>query len=133
METHFSICVLSSERPLDAPVLGVAACLPSGDLGDDRGAIRQAPIQALAIKDADFDFGHIEPTGVLRGVMEDDPPQQGSRLFGAQHFLEALAEMGVEIIHDQVDAARVGINMFLIMDMCQPPAPKPWQDKGIHA
>lgn len=112
MQTHFSIRILSSERPLDAPVLGVTACLPSRDLGGDCGAIRQAPIETLAVKDADFDFGHVEPTGVLRGVMEYDPSQQGSCFSNAKYFLETLAEMGVEIVHDQVDEARLGIDMF---------------------
>src|ERR1019366_795295 len=70
MQPHFSICILSSERPLDAPLLGVAARLPSSDLGDDRSAIRQTPIKTLAIKDADFNFSHVEPAGMLRGVMD---------------------------------------------------------------
>src|SRR5450759_908911 len=110
MQPHFPICVLPSERPLDAPVLGVSARLPSSDLGGDRGAIWQAPIKALPIKDTDFNFGHVEPTGVLRGVMEDNASQQDPRIFDAKHFLEALTEMGVEIVHDQMDAACPGID-----------------------
>src|ERR1019366_8103464 len=112
MQPHFSICILSSERPLDTSVLGVAARLPRSDLGDDRSAIRQTPIKTLAIKDADFNFGHVEPAGMLRGVMEYDPSQQGSRLADTQHLLKALAEMGVEIVHDQMDAARLGVDVF---------------------
>ena len=72
MQPHFPICILASERPRDASVLGVAERLPSCDLGCDRGAILQTPIKTLAIKDTDFNFGHVEPTGVLRGVMEDN-------------------------------------------------------------
>lgn len=112
MQAYFSIRVLSRERPLDAPMLGVTARLPSSDLGGDCGAIRQTPIKTLAIEDADFDFGHIEPAGMLRGVMEYDPSQQGLRLADTQHFLEALAKMGVEVVHNQVDAACSGINVF---------------------
>ena len=70
------------------------------------------PIQALAIQDANFDFRHIEPTGVFRGVVKYDTAQEDFRFFDAEHFLETLAEMGIEIIHDQMDAARCGIDLF---------------------
>jgi len=114
MQTHFPICVLPSERPLDASVLGIAARLPSGDLGGERGTILQTPIKTLSqsIKDTDFNFGHVEPTGVLRGVMEDDASQQDPCICDAKHVLEALAEMGIEVVHDQMDAARPGIDMI---------------------
>ena len=64
MSRHFLICVLPGERPRDTFLVGIAAQLPCIDLSDERVSIRQVPIQALAIQYADFDFGHIEPTGV---------------------------------------------------------------------
>jgi len=106
------ICILSSKGPSNAPVLGIAACLPGGDLGGERGLIRETPIQALAIENADFDLGHVEPTGMLRRVVEFDAVQQCLCFLDAQHLLKALTKVGVEIIHDQVDPLGGGINLF---------------------
>src|SRR3972149_6469471 len=111
MSSQFLICILPSERPFDASLLRIAALLPGVDLGIERGTIRQAPVKALTIKDADFDFGHVEPTGMLRGVVEYDAAQQCLRFLNAEHFLETLAEMGVEVIHDQMDAVCRDINL----------------------
>jgi hypothetical protein len=50
--------------------------LPSIDFSSEGDTIGQASIEALAIEDADF--GHVQPTGVFRGVMKDDASQQFS-------------------------------------------------------
>ena len=49
---------------------------------------------------------------MFRGVVKDDPAQKRFRLLDAEHFLEALAEMGIEVVHDQMDAPRRGIDLF---------------------
>ncbi len=51
-------------------MVSIAAQLPGVDLGDEYGAVWQAPIKTLAIQDADFDFSHVEPAGVFRGVVK---------------------------------------------------------------
>ena len=112
MLRHFSIRVLPSERPRDPSLLCIAAQLPSVDLGNERGSIRKTSIQTLAIQDADFDFSHVEPTGVFRGVVKDNAAQQRPRFLDTEYVLEALAEMGIEVIHDQMDAACRSINLF---------------------
>src|SRR3989338_6757185 len=112
MPSHFFICILPSERPLDATLLRVPAQLPGIHFRDDRGLIRQAPIKALAIKNADFDFSHVEPTGMFRCVMENHTSQQRLCLLDTEHFLEALAKMGVEIVHHQMYTSRRGINLL---------------------
>jgi hypothetical protein len=112
MPSHFCICVLPSERPLDATLLRVPAQLPGIHLGDERGLIRQTPIKALAVKNADFDFSHVEPDGMFWHVMKDDTSQQRLCLLDTEHLLEALTEMGVEIVHHQMDAPRRGINLL---------------------
>ena len=55
---------------------GVAGELPGVDLVLQRPRIGDAAIQALAREDADLDFGHVQPAGVLGGVVELDPAQQ---------------------------------------------------------
>ena len=112
MPCHFFIRILPSERPRDTSLVGISALLPSVDLGNEGVAAWQASIQALAIQNADFDFDHVEPTGVFRGVVKHGATQKCFRLLDPEHFLEALAEVGIEVVHDQMDAARCGIDLF---------------------
>ena len=56
MFAHLAICILPREGPRDAAALGDTALLPSGDFGGEHGAIGQAPVKALAIKNTDLDF-----------------------------------------------------------------------------
>ena len=106
------ICILPSERPYDASLVIVSALLPGVDLGNQCGTIWQAAVKTLAIKNADFDFSHIQPAGVFRGVVKDDAPQQRFCLLDPEHVLEARAEMGIEVVHDQMDAVCRGIDLF---------------------
>ncbi len=45
-------------------------------------------------------------------VMTDDVSQQRLCFLGAKNFLEALAMVGIEIVHHQMDALRRGINLL---------------------
>ena len=98
MPSHFRVCILSSELPLDAALLYVTAQLPSIHFGGDRSTIRQTPIKALAVKNTDFDFSHVEPAGMFWRVVKDNISQQYLCLLGTEHFLEALAKMGVALL-----------------------------------
>jgi len=96
MPSHFCICILPSERPLDATLLRVPAQLPGIHFCDDRGLIRQTPIKALAIKNADFDFSHVEPTGMFWSVVKDNTSQQRICLLDTEHLRNTyLWMMGV--------------------------------------
>ena len=88
MPRYFSIGVLSSEGPFDTSAPCIETALPSIDLGGECGTIWQTPAEALAIKDADFDFGQVKPTGMLRGVVEYGAAQQRLRFLDAEHFLK---------------------------------------------
>ena len=112
MSSHFQIGVLPSERPLDTSLLVVSAPLPGIDFTGEGVTVGQAPIQALAIKDANFDFRHVQPTGVLRGVVKDDATQQLVRHLDAEHVLETLAEMRVEVVQYQMNSTRRRVDLF---------------------
>ena len=112
MSSHFQIGVLPRERPLDTSLLGVSAPLPCIDFTGEGVTVGQAPIQALAIKDANFDFRHVQPTGVLRGVVKDDATQQLVRHLDAEHVLETLAEMCIEVVEHEMNAMCLRIDLF---------------------
>lgn len=112
MSRHFLVCVLPGKAPLDAAFLSVPARLPSVDFGGEDGTIRQAPIKTLTIENADFYFSHIEPTGVLWSVVEDDTTQQGLRFLDPKNLLEAFSEVRIEVVQHKMNVARFGINVF---------------------
>src|SRR5436309_6718791 len=111
MSAHLPIRVLPCEAPFDATVCGIAALLPSHDLGSKQSAIGQTSIKALAIEDTDLDFGHVEPTAVLRRVVKYDTTQQGLRGGDPEYLLEADAEVRIEVVQDQMNAPCRGVDV----------------------
>ena len=109
---HLSIRILSREGPRDAAARGIATLLPSRNFSGEQRLGRQTPIEALAVEDANFDLRHIEPAGVVRGVVKDHAPEQPPRYRDAEHFLEADARVGIEVVEDQMDAPRVRLDVF---------------------
>src|SRR5207249_12107219 len=67
--------------------------------------------RALAIQDSNLDFGHVQPTGVLWSVVEFQSRQKSRCGFQPQDFLEAGAEMGVQVVQNQMDFARLGVDV----------------------
>ena len=111
MSSHFQIRILPSEGPLDTSPLVVSASLPRIDFFGEGVTVRQAPIETLAVKNANFDFRHVQPTGVLGSVVKDHSSQQFVRRPGSGHFLEALAEMGVEVVEHEMNATRRRVDL----------------------
>jgi hypothetical protein len=70
MLTQLAICILPREGPREAAAFGVTALLPSSHFDGEQGTVWQASAKALAIKDPDFDFRHVQPAGVFRGVVD---------------------------------------------------------------
>jgi hypothetical protein len=112
MVAHLSICILSREGPSYATALGISALLPSSDFGGERRAGWQASIKTLAIEDTDLDFRHVEPAGVVRGVVEDDASEQMSGRVDAEHVLESHPKMSIEVVENQMDTPRPRVDVF---------------------
>jgi len=55
------------------------------------------------IEKVDFDFCHVKPTGMLRGVNELDLLQQPGTFFNWKSLIERLDEMGIQIIKNHHD------------------------------
>lgn len=109
MTSQLAICILSSELPLDGAALGISIALPGTHLGLQALAGCNSTIQALAAQDADLYLCHVQPTGVLGRVMELHPVKQTGRVAATQHFIEALPEVDVQVVQNQVNATGVGI------------------------
>src|SRR6266568_8270534 len=110
MTTQLPICVSTGKGPLDATLSRVAPSLPSRHLGGEGGLLGITACQALALQDTDLDLGHVQPTGMVRRVVELDPAQQCRGRLYTEHFFEARAQMRVEVVQDQVNLACLGIS-----------------------
>ena len=109
MATQLPIRVFARECPLDAAFGSVAPSLPRRNFGGEGGLIGGAARQALALEDADLDLGHVQPAGVHRGVVKLDSARDAGGGFLAQHFLEAAAQMSVEVVEHQMHLSHFGV------------------------
>jgi len=108
MRSEFLIRILSSEPPFDGSSLVVARLLPGIDLGSQQAAVGDSPIQALTTEDADLDLRHVQPTRVLGCVVELHATQEPCSRAPAQHIVETLSEVSIQVVQHQVNAARLG-------------------------
>src|SRR5262245_50927589 len=84
----FAASILGGEAPVDAASRGVAPLLPGGYFGVEGGLVREAPVEALAAEDAQFDLGDVEPAAVLGGVVDLQPLRQPLRLGGWEGLVQ---------------------------------------------
>src|SRR5450631_25828 len=108
--TELAIGVLTGERPLDGSALYVAPPLPFSHLFGEDLLVADSSVQALASEHRDLDFSHVQPATVLWRVVEDDPAQQLRGFAHAKNLDEALAEVRVEVVNDQMNSSRRAIN-----------------------
>ena len=81
----------------------------SGNLRRQNFMIGDAPIQALATENANFDLCHVQPNCVLGGVAELHAPQELGGGATAQYIVKALSEVRVQVIEHQVNMSRFGV------------------------
>ncbi len=112
MARHFEGHILPRERPFDTSLLVVSAALPCIDLSDEGITVRETPVKALAVKHANLNFRHVQPTCVLWRVVKDHSSQEFIHCFDSEHLLEALAEMGIQIVEHEMNAPRRRVDLF---------------------
>src|SRR3974390_1142164 len=81
------------EAPIDAGAGGVSILLPFGDLGFEEVAFADAAVEALTVQHADFNFDHVQPTGVLWRVVELQTVEDAMRLGGGERFIQSAWRM----------------------------------------
>jgi hypothetical protein len=82
----------------------VSLRLPDVDLGNEPVTAFDAAIETLAFEHADLDLNHVEPTGVLAGVVELKPPEHAARFGRWESGVESGIGVGGEVIEDDADA-----------------------------
>src|SRR3979409_1349797 len=100
---EFDTCVGCGELPIGFCVGGILIVLPNGDFVYEGLFVRDAAIEALGRKDAEFGLGHIAPTAVLWRVMPFEPFGPPPCFGGGKSFIKRSLGMGIEIVLHQND------------------------------
>jgi hypothetical protein len=93
----------SCEHPIDSGARLVALFFLGGDFGDEAVFFVKAPVEALAAQDADFDFDHVQPTGVLGHEVEVQAAQDAVGIWRRKGFVECAGVMCREIVENDPD------------------------------
>lgn len=75
--------------------------LPICNLGLHGSHVGYPAIETLTFQSTEFNLRHVEPTAMLRRVMDFKTFDQPSRLIGRKCFIERSHSMGIQIIHHQ--------------------------------
>jgi hypothetical protein len=102
------------EHPLDACTTLVALLFPRLDFTDEAFTLADLAVQALAPQHANFEFHHIQPARMLRGIMEFQALENPVRLLSREGFVERARSMRRQIIQHYAD--KIG---FCIMNIHQ--------------
>jgi hypothetical protein len=115
MATESSIRVLAGKPPIDAASCGIALALPRARLVPGSGLVHQPSSEALALHDADFDLRHVQLARMLGYAVKLYAAQRCAGARAPQHVLEARTQVGVEIVHNQVNLPGRGIGALKLL------------------
>ena len=82
--------------------------LACGDFADEALGVVDSAIQALAAEHADLDLDHVEPAGMLGGVVELQALQNAAGFGGRECFIEGAGRMGRQVVLHNPDARGIG-------------------------
>src|ERR1700720_4988075 len=105
---HFGPGFVGCEHPFDASASGISRSLPSGDFTAEALWVVDSAIEALAAQHADLDLDHVEPTGVLGGVVELQAAQNAPGFCGRKRLVEGAARVGRQVILHNANVLGIG-------------------------
>jgi hypothetical protein len=88
---HFGAGLFGCEHPVDASADCVSLSLPGGDFALEFVCIIDSTVEALAAQHADLNFHHVQPAGVLGGVVELEAAQDASGFSRRESVIEGAA------------------------------------------
>jgi len=86
---EFDPGIVRGDLPIDVGFLVIAFVLPGGRFFDQRLLVGNPAGQVLTGEDVQFDFGHVEPTAVLRCVDDLDPMDDSTSFLRQEGFVES--------------------------------------------
>ena len=107
MIVETSLGVEAREVPFKDDSVTVDVLVPCLSLGAQGFQVGDSAFaQTLPGKQADLDFGLIEPTGMLGSVMDGESLPKSLGSLDAEMAVQRFAAMGIEVVQNQVDGAR---------------------------
>src|ERR1035437_5481092 len=103
---------VNGEVPVDLGLAIVPVCLPGGHVSLKHLHIRNSLVQALPIQCAEFDLCHVEPTAVLRCVMDVKAFSQPSSLVGLKRLVERGQTVCVQAVENQAHLDSVWVSFI---------------------
>jgi hypothetical protein len=90
--------LVGCEYPFDAGTFDVSLLLPSGDFADEVFWVVDSAIQTLTAEHADLDLDHVEPAGMLGGVMEFQASQNSPDFGERECLIEGASRVGRQVV-----------------------------------
>ena len=118
--------IFSRKTPLDLGAGGVALVFQLLDFTLERGFVSDASVQALATKDAQLDFRHVQPTAMLRRVVKLQFAKYPPRFFWREPLVERGRLVHVQVVHHDPHPlgkrkGYVGKPLHLVGEVCHRP------------
>ena len=101
--------IFSGELPVDFGLKVVTADRPGSNLAAHGFDAVDAPVQALADHDVDFNLGHVQPAAVLGCIDKLETVSQRLGLFRGKRLVQRALGERVQVVHHQRDAFGVRI------------------------
>src|SRR5215207_7403325 len=105
--THLAAGFVGCEHPLDASAGRVSLPLPCADLAIEFLWMVDSTVEALAAQHPDLDLDHVEPAGVLGGVVELEAAQDAPGFGRIESLVEGAGRVARQVVLDDPD--RVGV------------------------
>ena len=102
--------VANRKAPVDRAVLGVTLANAGIDALSQGFFVGNTISQAGAGQDREFHLGHVEPTAMLRGVVEIQLSGDGTGLLWRKCFVERGSFVRAEIVHSDPDHVSVRVH-----------------------
>ena len=83
--------------------------LPCGDFADEAVGVVDSAIQALATEHTDLNLNHVEPAGMLGGVVELQAAQNSPGFGGRECLIEGTGRVGRQVVLHDSNARGIGI------------------------
>ena len=101
--SQFDSRLVSRKLPVDLVGTNISVAFPGGDLVRKALPVVDPARQTLPSEYAQFAFGHVQPTSVLRGEVDVQPFRQSPSFAGSERFIERRGRMRIQVVHDQYD------------------------------
>ena len=106
---EFGSGVVGAEAPVDRDARGVAPRFVSRNGAFQGVGIGVSAFETGSAERAEFDLSHVQPAGVLGGVVKLQESHDASGFGGREGFVQGSHAVGVQIVEDHADHGRVGI------------------------